>query len=102
MEIVWSRCKSSCFPYDFDEGLVSCIEASDPTGRNHQNDGVMLADRKLSELSVLLLEGEQMSLLELRSQMRGFLTAWYRANVEESPVMAPEGVASIRELARDL
>lgn len=46
-------------------------------GWKRRDDGAELADRKLPEAPVILLEGELVSLSMARSQVHQFLTALY-------------------------
>lgn len=81
---------------------MSCVEASVEPGRKHQNNEAGLADCRVPEVPVVMLEGESMSLSEEKSKVRQFLAIQYPADLEESPVAAPEEAASIGVFAVDL
>lgn len=61
----------------------------------------MLADGKILEVPGNFVEGEATTLLEGKTQVRWFLTAWYPADLEESLAVAAEEAASIKMLAGD-
>lgn len=54
-------------------GLVSSVESTVKPGGKHRNNGAMLRDRKLLEVTAILVDGEPMTLLEAKSQVRQFL-----------------------------
>lgn len=87
-EVDWSLCKLSWYPGDFDARLVSCIEATADPGRKHLNDSAVLADGKLLEVPLILVEDASMSLSKEESQGRQFLSAQYPGDVEEYPARA--------------
>lgn len=66
------------------------IEAAFKPGHNCLNDGTVLADRKLPEVFVIIVEGGSMSLGKAKSQGRQFLAALYPADLEECPTGAPK------------
>lgn len=62
----------------------------------------MLWDRKLPKVPGIFVEGEPMSLVEAKLQMRQLLTARYPLNGKELPTTAPEEVVSTDFLASHL
>lgn len=81
---------------------MSCIEANVEPGLKRQNDTAVLADRKVSEVPVIFIEGESISLSEAKSKVCQFLVNQYPADLDESPVVVSEDVASIDVFADDL
>lgn len=80
---------------------MGCVKASVEPVRKHLNDGEVLADRKLPELPVILVQDDSMSLSEAKSQRHQFLAARYHADLVESPAAAPAEVVSIYLLTGD-
>lgn len=101
-EVPRSRCDLSWYPYDLDEGLVSCIVASTDLFPKRQNRGTALAGCKLLEVSVIFVEFEFVFLLEVKVQMRQFLATSYHGGFEASLAAAPKEAASIDMLAGEL
>lgn len=81
---------------------MSCNEATVKPGRKLLNDGAVLADRELLGVRVMNTEGEAMSLLEEKSQLRQFLVALYLAYLKDYLAAAPEEVARVEVLAGNL
>lgn len=63
---------------------MSCTDASVNQGPKGQIDGAGLADRKVSEVPVIFLEGKLISRLEARSQVRQFIATQNLAGLEQS------------------
>lgn len=61
-----------------------------------------MTDHKLPEVPVISVEGESISLSEGKSQVLYFLATRNLANLEKSPAVAPEEMASINVLAGGL
>lgn len=101
-EFDWRHGKSSWYPYDFVAGLVRCVQATDEPGRRGRNHGAVLADHKLREVPVIFVEGESISLSEVKLGVHQFLAAQYPAILEEPLARASKEVASIEVLANDL
>lgn len=77
---------------------MRCVETSAEPDRQCQNNGEGLTDPKAPKLSVILLEGESMSLSDAKSQVRQFLMTPYLVEIEDSPAAASGKVASIKVL----
>lgn len=60
-EVEWSRNELSWYPYDFDMGLVSIVEAHFEPGRKCVNDSAGLTGRTLLDVPVIFVEGEWLS-----------------------------------------
>lgn len=101
-EIDWSHSELLCYPSQLDTELVLRLEAKVEMGRKRQNDSAMLAVCTLPLIPVIFLEGEPIYLSEARSQVRKLLATHYLLDLEKSPVVAPEEVATIDVLAGDL
>lgn len=69
---------------------MSCIKTIVELGQDIQNDGVVLADHKILEVSVIFSESEWMSLLDVKLQGRQFLGTQYPVYLEASPGASPE------------
>lgn len=81
---------------------MSCVDASFEPVQKRQYDGALLADRSLVEVPVVLVKGESISLSGAKRNVRQFLAAVYPADLEKSPVPAPEEGASIHVLSGDV
>lgn len=68
-------------------------------GGNYLCDGVTLPNRKPPEVPVIFVEGLSMSQSQGKSPVRQFLAALYLVDLEESPAVTLEEVASIDLLA---
>lgn len=98
----WSRCESQWYSYKFDIRLVCSVESIVKPGRKILRDGAVLTDLKLTEVPVVFVEGESMSLPEVKSQVLQLLSTRYPFSLEESLVVASEAVASIHALTSDM
>lgn len=99
---IWSRCESLWYLYDFNAGLVSCVEAIVEPGPKRVDDNAVLEDCMFLEVHIISVEGDSMSLAEAKSPVRQFWATQHPPNLEESPAAAPEGVGSTNVLAGDL
>lgn len=70
--------------------------------KKRQNNGAVLTDYKILEVSASSVEGASMSLHEEKWQVCQFLAAQYPFDVEESLERYPEEMASINVLPEDL
>lgn len=101
-EADWNRCDLSWYSYNFDTGVVSCIEASAEPGWKFQNDCDVLADGKVPEVLVIFLEDEKTSQSEAKWHRRPIFSTQYPAYLGESLVAASEEMASTDVAAGDM
>lgn len=83
-------------------GMVSNIESAVEPGRKHINDGAVLTDRTISEVPVIFLEGEPMSLSEARLKVCQFMATQNPSALDKYLVLTTDEVVGIDVLVGDL
>lgn len=71
-------------------------------GRKHLNDVAGLTDLWLPEIPIIFVEGESMSMSQVKVQVHQFLVTRYPTHLAKSPASAPGEVGDIDWLASDL